>query len=70
MSVRVVANARAERVEVLAKGRLKISVREPAARNIANTRAHQVLAAHLNLPLARVRLVGGHHSPSKIFSVE
>ena len=69
ISVRVVAGAKKEGIEELAKGRLKISVKLPAKQNLANRRVRELLAAHLKLPLASVRLISGHTSPSKIFSV-
>ncbi|MDB5225161.1 MAG: hypothetical protein JWL87_113 [Candidatus Adlerbacteria bacterium] len=70
VSVRVVAGAKKELVEELPKGRLKIWVKEPAERNLANHRVRELVAAHLNLPLADVRLLSGHTSPSKIFSAQ
>jgi len=69
ISVRVVAGAKKEALEVLPKGRLKISVKQPAKQNLANKRVRELVAKHLNLPLAEVRLLSGHTSPSKIFSV-
>lgn len=69
ISVRVAAGAKTEKVEVLPKGRLKISVKAPAERNLANKRVRELVAKHLHLPLTRVHLLSGHTSPSKIFSV-
>lgn len=70
ISVRVVAGAKAERIEALPKGRFKISVKAPAERNLANTRVRELLAGHLRLPLAKVRLISGHTSPSKLFALD
>ncbi|MEK7612916.1 MAG: DUF167 domain-containing protein [Patescibacteria group bacterium] len=70
ISVRVIAGAKREAVERLAKDRLKISVKEPAKQNLANRRVRELVAAHLKLPATKVRLVSGHRSPSKIFSVD
>lgn len=70
VSVRVVAGAKQESVEALPRGRLKISVKAPAERNLANTRVRKLVAEHLKLPLVQVRLLSGHTSPSKIFSVD
>lgn len=69
ISVRVVAGAKTEKVEVLPKGRLKIWVKAPAQRNLANTRVRELVAEHLRVPLAHVRLISGHQSPSKLFSI-
>ena len=69
VSVRVVAGAKEEKVETSGE-RLKISVKEPAKQNLANRRVQSLVAKHFKLPAAKVRLISGHHSPSKIFSVE
>ncbi len=70
ISVRVVAGAKEEGVEALTKGRLKISVKEPAKQNLANRKVLSLVAKHFKLSVAKVRLISGHHTPSKIFSVE
>ena len=77
ISVRVVAGAKKERVEVLPSknpaspegGRLKISVKEPAEQNLANKRVLELVAKHLKLPKNKVRLIKGSKTPSKIFEV-
>lgn len=69
LSVRVVAGAKEEKVEELKAGRLRIWVREPAKQNLANRRVRQLVAVHLHTPLAKVRLISGHASPAKLFSV-
>lgn len=46
-----------------------IAVREPAERNLANTRVRELLAEELSVPLGKVQLISGHRSPKKIFSV-
>lgn len=70
ISVHVVADAKRESVESLPKGRLKIAVKEPAERNLANKRVRELVAAHYLLPLNKVRLISGHTSPAKIFDIE
>lgn len=50
--------------------RYAIRVREPAERNLANGRIRTLLAREFGLPEGKVRLVAGHRSPHKIFSVE
>ncbi|OGG72455.1 hypothetical protein A3A38_02110 [Candidatus Kaiserbacteria bacterium RIFCSPLOWO2_01_FULL_53_17] len=67
----VTPGAKKEKVEEGKKeGELKISVREPAQRNLANTRVRELLAARFRVPLARVRILSGHHSPRKLFSID
>ena len=70
INVRVIAGAKREVVEPLSDSRLKISVKEPAERNLANRRVTELVARHLQVPVTKVRLLNGHTSPSKIFSVE
>ena len=63
------AGAKKEKIEETEKG-LDISVKEPAQRNLANTRVRELLAARFRVPLARVRILSGHHSPRKLFSID
>lgn len=67
--VRVVVGARKEKVEEVGAQRLKIAVREPAEQNRANRRVIELVAKHLGVPAGRIRLIHGHQSPSKLFSV-
>ena len=68
--VQVTPSAKKESVIALDDKTYAIAVREPAERNLANTRVREVLAAHLDLPLGKVRLVSGHRSPRKIFDID
>ena len=70
ISVRVIPEARAEKIQVQKSGRLIVSVKEPAKQNQANRRVQMLLAKHFKLASAKVRLISGHHSPSKIFSID
>lgn len=46
-----------------------ILVREPAERNLANRRILEIVANELGVAYDSVRIVSGHHSPSKILSI-
>jgi len=46
-----------------------VYVKAPAERNEANVSMRQVLANHLGIPSERLRIVTGHHSPSKIIEI-
>lgn len=75
VSVRVIAGSKEEKVEELPGragngGRLTLRVKAPAERGLANRRATELVARHFKLPVGKVRLVSGHRSPSKIFSVD
>jgi uncharacterized protein YggU (UPF0235/DUF167 family) len=45
--------------------RYEIAVREKPERNAANARILALLAAELGVPLKNLRIIKGHHSPSK-----
>lgn len=46
-----------------------VSVREEAKENKANYAMLLLLAEHLDVPVSILRIVTGHHSPSKIIDV-
>ena len=69
LSVRVVAGQKEEGVEALKDGRLRVRVKPPAKQGLANRRATELLAAHLKVPASKVRIISGHASPAKLFSV-
>jgi uncharacterized protein YggU (UPF0235/DUF167 family) len=69
LHVRVLADAKEERVEAVGENRLKISVKEPAKQNRANRRVVALVAGHLGVAVGKVRLVNGHTSPTKLFSI-
>lgn len=51
------------------KDHFEVSVRELAERNLANRRIIELVARHFKLPVGKVRIISGHHSPSKILNV-
>ena len=67
--VHAAAGGKRETVKQESVGVYAISVREPAERNLANIRIRELLAGELKVPLAAVRLINGHHSPTKLFSI-
>lgn len=68
--VRVTPDARKEQIEAQEVDEFLVSVREPAKGNRANARVRALLARHYRLPIGRVRIVSGHHSPKKIMSID
>ncbi|MEK7108826.1 MAG: DUF167 domain-containing protein [Patescibacteria group bacterium] len=69
IKVRVQAGAKAEKFEVVSKDHFKAAVKEPAKQNLANRRVVELVAIYFKVPAKQVRLVSGHHSPSKILSI-
>ena len=65
----VIAGAKKEAFEKVSETHFKIAVKEPAKQNLANTRVRELIARHFALPIAKIRIVNGHHSPSKLLSI-
>jgi len=68
--VKVVPAAKKESFVKKSEDHFNVSVKEPAERNLANRRVLELVAEHFKVPYGKVRLVSGHHSPSKIFRVD
>ncbi|KND52066.1 MAG: hypothetical protein ABA06_02260 [Parcubacteria bacterium C7867-001] len=68
--VRVIPDAKRESLIETEDRTLTVAVKQPAERNLANTRVRELLAEHFSLPLGKVRLTSGHRSPRKIFDIE
>ncbi len=67
--VKVVAGAKKEKFTKISADHFLISVKEEAKNNAANRRVLSVIAGHYKVPAGKVRLISGHHSPSKVLSV-
>ncbi|MDO8518011.1 MAG: DUF167 domain-containing protein [bacterium] len=70
VKARVRAGAKKEEVVVLPDNRFEILVKQKPIQNLANRRVVELVAAHFHIPVEKVRIISGHHSPSKILSVE
>lgn len=70
IKVKVIPSASREKIEKKQDDRYVISVKEPAERNLANNKLKEILAQIYNVPNSSIRIVSGHHSPSKIFSIK
>ena len=68
--VRVKTGAKNESVQKISDARFEVSVREKPENNLANRRVIALIAEQLGVPAAKVRLIKGHHHPSKILSVD
>ena len=69
VKVRVLAQAKKESVQKLSKDHFEISVKEKPLQNLANRRVVELVAQHFKVPALQIRIVSGHHSPSKILSL-
>ena len=68
--VRAIPGAKRELVIKKSPDTYHISVREPAERLLANKRILEILAMEYSVPKGKIRLISGHQSPNKIFSVD
>lgn len=68
--VRVHANAKKESWTLKKLVHFEASVREKAENNQANARVLHLAAHHFGVAVDRVRIVNGHHSPSKLLSIQ
>jgi uncharacterized protein YggU (UPF0235/DUF167 family) len=67
LKIRLVPDSRIEKVEKVSVDEWKMWVKQPAERNLANERVLEIVREEF--PNQSVRIVNGHHSPSKIVSV-
>ena len=70
IKVRVVAGAKTASILQNKPDTFTIHVRVEAKQNQANKRMMELLGTFLNVPAKSIRLISGHHQPSKIVSVE
>ena len=68
VKVKIRAGARKEIVEKTSSDHYEISVKEKAENNSANSRLLEIM--HAEFPNSIIRIVSGHHSPSKIVSID
>ena len=67
--VRVTPNAKRESLIQVDGKTFTAAVREPAEQNLANGRVREMIADHFNVPVGKVKLTAGHHSPQKVFDI-
>ncbi|MCC2631256.1 MAG: hypothetical protein K0S38_1065 [Candidatus Paceibacter sp.] len=70
IKIRATPKAKVEKFVQKSKDHFEISVKEIAERNLANKRIVELVALHFKVPTGKVRIINGHHSPSKILSVD
>lgn len=70
IKVNVIAGAKKEIFKQKSKDHFDISVKEKAERNMANTRILELVSEHFQIPKNKVRIINGHHHPSKLISVD
>ncbi len=70
IKVRAIAGSKKEEVVIEKPNYFKIFVREKAERNSANERIVELVARQYGVTAKKVRIISGHHSPSKLLTVD
>ena len=68
IKVKIKADAKKELTERVSSDHFEISVKEKAENNRANERLLEIMRSEF--PNSIIRIISGHHSPSKILSIE
>ena len=69
IKVKVTTDAKREKIVKKTKDHFDISVKESPERNMANKRVLGLVREYFKVYNGNVRIVSGHHSPSKIISL-
>jgi len=67
LKLKVIPDSKTQRIEKMSDDSWRIWVKVPAENNAANTRVLELIREAY--PNQSVRIVSGHHSPSKIVSI-
>lgn len=70
IKVKVIPDSKKEVVKKESDTTYRIMVKEPTERNQANIRIKDLLLAELGLKKGQLRMISGHRSTSKVFSIE
>ena len=69
IKVRVFASSKREEFKKISSTHFEARVKEKAERNMANKKVVELVRKHFGAA-GDVRIINGHHSPSKILSVD
>lgn len=67
LKIKVIPDAKEEKIEQLKDDEYRVWVKVPAENNLANSRILEIFRE--KFPAVPVRIISGHHSPSKIISI-
>lgn len=68
--VKVVAGVKKEKFTQTNADHFETWVKEKAERNMANKRVLALVAEHFGINESKVRIVSGHHHPTKLLSIQ
>lgn len=67
LKLKVIVDSKSEKIEKIEADHWKIWVKFPAENNLANNRVLEIIRKEH--PNKSVKIISGHHSPSKIVSI-
>jgi uncharacterized protein YggU (UPF0235/DUF167 family) len=70
IKVRARTGAKKEEFTAVSDDHFTVAVKEKPQQNLANRRIIALVAAHFGVSPKAVRIISGHHTPSKMLSVE
>jgi len=70
LKVKVTPAGKRDELKEISPDTFAATVRAPAKHHLANRAVAGLLASHFGLPVSRVKLISGHHSPGKIFDIQ
>ena len=65
----VTPEAKANTIKRLTSEKFELTVKDKAEHNLANKKALEILADQLKIPVARLRIINGHHTSRKLVSI-
>ncbi len=68
IKLRVLTESKIEKIDEISKDTLRVYVKDKAENNRANNRILELMKDYFKTN--NIRLISGHHSPSKIISVD
>ena len=69
IKVKAFPKSKKEEIKEVAEGRFEIKIKEKAEKNLANQRIIEILAQHFKVEKEDVKIINGHHHPSKLLSI-
>lgn len=68
--IKIFPDSKEDTVETKSDNSYIVRVREKAERNAANIKMKELLSKHFNVDLGKVKIITGHHAPSKIIEIK
>ena len=68
--IKIFPESKVDSVEEKTDNSFVVRVREKAERNAANIKMRNLLAEYFKVDLGKVKIITGHHAPSKIIEIK